>query len=48
MDNKPLETQAESLIQHNLIKYGLLVTKPSFDTEGTDLLILPSRQKTIG
>ncbi len=40
MDNKPLEMQAESLIQHNLIKHGLLVTKPSFDKEGTDLLIV--------
>lgn len=40
MDNKPLETQAESLIQYNLIKYGLLVTKPFFDKEGTDLLIV--------
>jgi hypothetical protein len=40
MDNKPLEMQAESLIQHNLIKHGLLVTKPFFDKEGTDLLIV--------
>jgi hypothetical protein len=40
MDNKPLEIQAERLIEHKLIKHGLLVTKPSFDKEGTDLLII--------
>jgi hypothetical protein len=47
MDNKPLETQAESLIQHKLIKHGLLVTKPSFDKEGTDLLIVKDISKQI-
>lgn len=31
MDNKPLEIQAESIIQHKLVKDGFLVTKPSFD-----------------
>jgi hypothetical protein len=40
MDNKPLELQAERLIEHELIKSGFLVTKPSFDKEGTDLLIV--------
>lgn len=40
MDNKQLELQAEKLIEHKLIKHGLLVTKPSFDKEGTDLLII--------
>jgi len=40
MDNRPLEIQAESLIQYKLINHGLLVTKPYFDKEGTDLLIL--------
>jgi hypothetical protein len=40
MDNKPLELQAEKLIEHKLLKHGLLVTKPSFDKEGTDLLII--------
>ncbi len=47
MDNKPLEDQAESLIKHNLIKHGFLVTKPSFDKEGTDLLIIKSISETI-
>lgn len=40
MDNKPLEVQAESLIQHTLLKFGFYVTKPLFDTEGADLLIV--------
>lgn len=47
MDNKPLELQAEKLIEHKLIKHGLLVTKPSFDKEGTDLLIIKDISKKI-
>jgi hypothetical protein len=47
MDNKPLEIQAESLIQHKLIKHGLFVTKPSFDKEGTDLLIIKDISEKI-
>jgi hypothetical protein len=47
MDNKPLEIQAESLIQHKLIKHGLSVTKPSFDKEGTDLLIIRDTSQKI-
>lgn len=40
MDTKPLEIESESLIQHELIKHGFHVTKPSFDKEGIDLLIV--------
>lgn len=40
MDTKPLETQAESLIQHELIKHGFQVSKPTFDKEGADLIII--------
>ena len=47
MDNKPLELQAEKLIEHKLIKYGFLVTKPSFDKEGTDLLIVKDISQKI-
>lgn len=47
MDNKPLELQAERLIEHQLIKHKLLVAKPSFDQEGTDLLIIKSVSKKI-
>ncbi|MEA5625065.1 hypothetical protein [Nostoc sp. UHCC 0251] len=47
MDNRPLELQAEKLIESKLIKYGLLVTKPSFDKEGTDLLIIKDISQKI-
>jgi hypothetical protein len=47
MDNKQLELQAEKLIEHKLIKHGLLVTKPSFDKEGTDLLIIKDISQKI-
>lgn len=47
MDNKPLELQAEKLIEHKLIKHGLLVTKPAFDKEGTDLLIIKDISQKI-
>jgi hypothetical protein len=47
MDNKPLELQAEKLIEHKLIKHGLLVTKPSFDKEGADLLIIKDISQKI-
>lgn len=40
MDNKPLEIQAESLIQHKLLQLGFRVTKPLFDREGADLIII--------
>jgi len=40
MDTKPLEIEAESYIKSELIKYGFNVTKPDFDTEGTDLLLV--------
>jgi hypothetical protein len=40
MDTKPLEIQSESFIQYELIKHGFQVTKPSFDKEGADLLIV--------
>ncbi|MEH2282854.1 MAG: hypothetical protein V7K90_16240 [Nostoc sp.] len=47
MDNKPLEIQAESIIQHKLVKDGFLVTKPSFDKEGSDLLIIENISQRI-
>ena len=47
MDNKPLELQAEKLTEYNLIKYGFLVTKPAFDKEGTDLLIVKDISQKI-
>lgn len=40
MDTKPLEIQAESIIQHELIKYGFQVSKPTFDKEGADLIVI--------
>lgn len=39
-DTKLLEYVALHLITHRLLKAGLLVALPSFDSEGTDLLIL--------
>jgi hypothetical protein len=42
LDNKPLEMEAELLIQHELIKGGFKVAKPTFDTEGADLLVVES------
>ena len=39
-DNKPNEKQAESLIEHHLLKHKFKVAKPSFDQYGADLLIL--------
>ncbi len=44
MDTKPLEIEAESFIKHELLKYNFNVTKPDFDTEGADLLIIDSIQ----
>lgn len=40
MDTKPLELEAESLIQHELIKYNFNLVKPTFDKEGADLIII--------
>lgn len=39
-DNKPLEEQAESAVKYELLKYGFSITKPFYDTEGGDLLIV--------
>lgn len=39
-DNKPRELQAELLITSFLIKNNFKVTKPTFDEDGADLLIL--------
>ena len=39
MDTKHLETTAEDLISHKLQRVGMLVAKPKFDREGTDLLV---------
>jgi len=39
-DNKPAELQAETLVIHQLLKYGIKTSKPSFDQEGADLLII--------
>lgn len=47
MDNKPLELQAEKLIEHKLIKHGLIVAKPSCDQEGADLLIIKDISQKI-
>jgi hypothetical protein len=47
MDTKPVEIQAESLIEHKLIKHNFLVAKPSFDKEGADLLIVKNITKKI-
>lgn len=38
MDNSQLEKEAESLISSRLQKGGILVAKPSFDIQGSDLL----------
>ena len=47
MDTKPSEIQAENLIKHKLVKYNFLVTKPTFDKEGADLLIVKDISKKI-
>lgn len=47
MDNKQLENQAEDHIKHTLIKFGFLVTKPSFDQLGADLLIIHNISEKI-
>lgn len=39
-DNKPAEHSAESLVIHHLLKYGIKTTKPFFDENGTDLLLI--------
>ncbi|MCP4117399.1 MAG: hypothetical protein GY737_18800 [Desulfobacteraceae bacterium] len=44
MDTKPLEIESESYIQHELLKFGFKVTKPTFDTDGADLLIIDDVQ----
>ena len=40
MDTKPLEEQAESYIKSELLRFDFNVIKPSFDRDGTDLLII--------
>lgn len=39
-DNKPLEEQAELIVKHHLIKNGFSIAKPSYDTQGGDILII--------
>lgn len=39
-DNKPAEQSAESLVIHHLLKYGIKTSKPLFDEDGTDLLLI--------
>src|SRR5277367_399447 len=39
-DNKPAELSAESLVIHQLLKYRIKTSKPFFDEEGTDLLLV--------
>ena len=39
-DNKPLEEQAELAVKHHLIKHGFSIAKPSYDTQGGDILII--------
>lgn len=39
-DNKPAELQAETLVIHQLLKYDIKTSKPNFDQEGADLLII--------
>ncbi len=47
IDNKPKELVAENLIVHHLLENDFKLSKPSFDQEGADLLILDSiREKT--
>jgi hypothetical protein len=43
-DNRPKELRAEYLISHHLLKYDFKLSKPSFDEDGADLLILDSIQ----
>jgi len=40
MDNKPTEEQAESYLKSKLLKFGFNLTKPSFDKNGSDLIIV--------
>ena len=40
MDNKPLEELAENYIKTRLSKAKIKYLKPSYDTEGTDLILL--------
>jgi hypothetical protein len=39
-DTKPAEQSAESLVIHHLLKYKIKTSKPLFDEEGTDLLLI--------
>ncbi len=47
MDNRPLELQAESIINSRLIKHGFNVNKPCYDKEGADLLIIKDISEKI-
>jgi hypothetical protein len=42
VDNKPKELRSEALISHHLLKYDFKLSKPAFDQEGADLLVLDS------
>lgn len=42
IDNKPLELQAETYVLFHLLKYGIKTSKPAFDQDGADLLIVDS------
>ncbi len=47
VDNKPLEEQAEAYLKSMLLKYNFNVTKPSFDKNGIDLLIIDRPDKKL-
>ncbi len=40
MDTTLMEYTAEDLIAHKLQRAGILISKPKFDREGTDLIAL--------
>lgn len=39
-DNRPAELMAEQYVSSELLKYDIKTTKPYFDENGTDLLIV--------
>gem|GEM_PF-1620910 len=39
-DNRPSELQAETYVEYQLLKHDIKISKPSFDQEGADLLIV--------
>ncbi len=42
MDTKPLELEAERSVEVELLRYKFDVTKPTYDKDGTDLLVVDS------